>query len=833
MRLSAWTVPLAGALPWVLAVVVPAVFGAAAVFDQVGERVTVRPLGSLFATSIAWALGVAAASMLIGWAPGRVLARLHGRRIFAPAMALMLAPVCVPAYIIFWCWWQFWPPDSALYRFAIEHDLVRLMRSGTLALGLVSWSWPIVAWCVAGMSGDTPVQREELLALDGANLRERWAERWRSDRRALGIGGLIVALATMMNTTCFDLAEVFTFSNELRALQALGAPPGQVLLVSLPMVAIAGLSAVLVWPVLQPSAAEVSARPQRVHALPAIVAGLLWCFSLLVPMALFIRQLEWPAPAREFVSLYGRSVVHTASLAVLTGAIAAIIAAGFALLTLTRARLADTFAAVLAVGWIVMAAIPGTTLASMMTAAYNQPTVLPGNVAIADLMYATPAALLLALLGRFAFIAALIGRAAGLSEPRKLADLRALDDATGLTAIVRTSWPRLATAMGAAFLIVAALSMSEITVTAQLYPPGLDPIAPVILNAMHYQQPETVMLAAIGLVLVALLATVAVGLIWLRLTPRRVPRRAVTIVACVFASLPFFTGCEFDTTRIDRPVDVERTFGRPGTSLGQFSYPRAVAADCARGFVYVIDKTARVQRFSLDGEPQLFWRMPKWDNGKPTGVSVAPDGSVFVADTHEFRITVFDSEGNELTRFGSYGMGEGEFIYTTDVAFGDDGRMYVSEYGGNDRVQVFDEDWNFLFQFGEPGDQPGQFVRPQSMCFSADGSELFVADSCNHRIQVFTPEGEFKRAIGTPGRGAGELAYPYGVDVLNDGSLLITEFGNNRIQRLSPEGDPMGIWGTVGRDPGQLQYPWSAAVCGEELFVLDSGNNRVQVMDLH
>ena len=828
MRPSAWLVPLTGALPWVLAIIVPAIFGVSAVFNQSNAYVDVRPLGSLLLTSFAWALGIAIVAMIIGWAPGRIIARLQGRKTYALAMAMLLAPLCVPSYIVFWCWWQVWPPESALYRFAIEHDLVRLMRMATLALGLASWSWPIVSWCVAAMASSDSPRREELLELDGATFRERVVDRWRRDRRGLLIGGLIVALATMSNTTCFDLAEVFTFSNELRAIQAIGAPPGQIVIVSWPVIATAVIGALLLWSLLKPGVHD---GPQHQGPRPGaqglFFVALLWILSLLVPVALFIRNLEWPGPAQEFVSFYGRSVVHTVLLAAVAGAAAAIISAGFAFLALARTRPAGIAAALLATGWIIAAAIPATTLASMIAATYNNAQPVIGEVTIADMFYATPVALGLALLGRFAFIAALIGRAAGLSEAPELANLRALDDATGFSAILRTAWPRIAAAMAASFFIVTALSMSEITVVAQLYPPGFDALAPVILSAMHYQQPETVMLAALGLVVIALLAALTAGLSWMRLAPRR-----GIAVACVFASCCLLSACEVDPTRTDRVIDVERTFGTPGLSLGQFNYPRCIAADCEHGYIYVIDKTARVQRFNRAGEAQHSWRMPKHDNGKPTGMSVAPDGRVFIADTHEFRIFVCDSDGRELMQFGTYGTGEGEFIYTTDIAFGADGRIYVSEYGGNDRIQVFDPEGEYLFQIGGPGEEPGRFIRPQSMCFSRDGSELFVADSCNHRIQVFTADGEFKRAFGTMGKAAGQLAYPYGLDMLDDGSLLITEFGNNRVQRLGPNGELMGAWGTVGRGAGQLQYPWASAVCGDEVFVLDSGNNRVQVTEL-
>ncbi len=278
------------------------------------------------------------------------------------------------------------------------------------------------------------------------------------------------------------------------------------------------------------------------------------------------------------------------------------------------------------------------------------------------------------------------------------------------------------------------------------------------------------------------------------------------------------------------PLKTRITFGSSGRSLGQFQYPRGIAVDPARRVLFVVDKSARVQRWSLDGEPQVQWQMPRWDKGKPTGLGVSPDGDVYVADTHEHRVIAFDADGQELMRFGRYGSGPGEFIYPTDVAFGPQGRVYVSEYGGNERISVFTGDGKHLFSFGGPGAEVGQYNRPQSMAFSADRRELFIADACNHRIVVVDPRGRPLRVIGAAGRGPGQFAYPYDVCVLDDGTLLVCEFGNNRIQRFSADGRCLGVYGQVGSGDGELQYPWGIDSEGETIFVLDSGNNRVHVI---
>lgn len=269
-------------------------------------------------------------------------------------------------------------------------------------------------------------------------------------------------------------------------------------------------------------------------------------------------------------------------------------------------------------------------------------------------------------------------------------------------------------------------------------------------------------------------------------------------------------------------------FGDRGLGHGQMVYPRAMALG-PDGCIFVIDKTARIQRFSPDGEFETCWQMPEWEAGQPTGLSVDPAGRVLVADTHYFRIIMFDRDGNELARFGSMGTGDGEFLLTTVAVADGNGRIYVSEYGDNDRISVFSSDLEFLYSFGREnmGDMP--LIRPQSIAIDRDGT-LWVADACRHRICHFSPDGTLLDSFGTLGREPGQLQYPYHVAVCPDGTLLVSEFGNNRLQRFDRTGRSLETWGGTGTAPGQLLSPWSAVVTEKGLvYVLDSGNNRIQV----
>jgi hypothetical protein len=239
-----------------------------------------------------------------------------------------------------------------------------------------------------------------------------------------------------------------------------------------------------------------------------------------------------------------------------------------------------------------------------------------------------------------------------------------------------------------------------------------------------------------------------------------------------------------------------------------------------------------------------------------------------------------------VAQFGSYGKGPGEFIYVTDVAILTDSagyavRFYVGEYGGNDRISIWEPrpDGSIVFvgAFGAPGDgrdaKPGeiQFDRPQSIALDQARGRLIATDSCNHRIGVFTLAGDLVRWIdareGTPaappttsatteaaarGMDAAEaltdsdeaamqdvgpvsegMAYPFGLHLLDDGSVLVTEFGYHRVRHLDVEtGRTLGLYGRGGRGPGELLNPWAVTMIGRTVYVLDSGNERIQAFNL-
>jgi DNA-binding beta-propeller fold protein YncE len=424
---------------------------------------------------------------------------------------------------------------------------------------------------------------------------------------------------------------------------------------------------------------------------------------------------------------------------------------------------------------------------------------------------------------RFAGLALILLLLTRYPDRKRLAEMAALDGASPFQTWRHIHLPRVWPVLLGTFLLVTMLGFTELPATMILLPAGLPSFAQRLLNQMHYARDQQVIASCLVLVLLfILLAAVSVALLRLAWLRRWMPILLLLVLPVAGCGRKAGAG---------EPRVIE-FFGKTGAGPGEFLYPRGIELD-GDASVLVVDKTGRIQRFSQDGRCLATIRMPQIEAGKPTGMSLHKDGRLFVADTHYHRVVIFSREGRQIGEFGKYGQEGGCFIYPTDVAFTPDGRIFVSEYGGNDRISVFTGEGVFLWAFGAPGTGEGQFSRPAALCVDETRGRLYVADACNHRVGVYDLEGRLMSYIGSAGLGPGQLRYPYGLSLLADGSIVVCEYGNNRLQVFSPEGKSLALYGQAGRQLGQLAYPWAVAVDPHRrAFVVDAGNNRIQVWQL-
>jgi hypothetical protein len=165
------------------------------------------------------------------------------------------------------------------------------------------------------------------------------------------------------------------------------------------------------------------------------------------------------------------------------------------------------------------------------------------------------------------------------------------------------------------------------------------------------------------------------------------------------------------------------------------------------------------------------------------GVAVGSTGHIYVADSENHRIQVFDSSGYFLFEVGTYGTGNGQFNFASGVAVDSTGKIYATDKNNN-RIQVFDSSGYFLFNFGTYGSGDGQFDLPTGVAVDSTG-KIYVAEQDNNRIQVFDSTGKFLFRFGYFGLGNGQFDLPYGVAVDSTGKIYVSDMGNNRIQVFS------------------------------------------------
>lgn len=418
----------------------------------------------------------------------------------------------------------------------------------------------------------------------------------------------------------------------------------------------------------------------------------------------------------------------------------------------------------------------------------------------------------------------------------------------------RVILPQVLSHLGVAWYAVYLLCLWDVETVVLLQPPGGETLALRIFNLLHYGHAAQVN----ALCMVMLGLAVAPLLLWWvvhRIVYPEIHRFRLSVILAAAAA--GVVGCG-DPGQAPGSVSLEsrlfsrvESIGSRGVAPGQFNKPRSLVCD-RQDRLFVADFTGRIQRFSPEGRYELQWQMPETELGKPKGMGVDRDGDIVVVEPHYMRVNHFTAEGLLVSRWGTRGTSEGEFILPRAVVQDAAGCFLLSEYTMVDRIQRFRPEVKELGRFtspipspfrvppspnvrllldrvwGVPGSGPGQLNRAEGLAVDAQ-DHLWVADSCNHRIEVFDREGRRIRTFGRAGAGAGEFSYPYDVKIDSAGHVFVCEFGNSRITVLDASGQVVEVVGRAGGALGQFANPWAITLDSKgNLFVADSQNHRVQ-----
>jgi len=179
-------------------------------------------------------------------------------------------------------------------------------------------------------------------------------------------------------------------------------------------------------------------------------------------------------------------------------------------------------------------------------------------------------------------------------------------------------------------------------------------------------------------------------------------------------------------------------------SLGTVS---SVAAD-RHGVIYVLQRGDKADPIlALDHQGRV---LRSWGKGMytvPHSIRIDPDGNIWTVDAGSSVLLKFTPEGKKLQEISVGEVATGSdcafptLCGTTDVAFGPDGRLFISDGYGNARILEYTAGGKRLQVWGSKGTAPGQFQIPHGIAF--DGKVLYVADRTNARVQRFDPDGRY------------------------------------------------------------------------------------------
>ena len=199
-------------------------------------------------------------------------------------------------------------------------------------------------------------------------------------------------------------------------------------------------------------------------------------------------------------------------------------------------------------------------------------------------------------------------------------------------------------------------------------------------------------------------------------------------------------------------------------------------------------------------------------------VDIDDQGRLYVADTHNHRVGIYELDGTEATLIGEL---EGDLRKPEGVLVHPNGRVYVGGAGSGNVL---------AFENGEPIGELTGLSSPHDLELAPDG-DIWLSDSGNDRMLLLSPDLEIKRELAGPPYDFKGVRYQ---DVLADGTLIAADKNNHQVKMIGSDGALLLVLGSgeAGKGPGLFMTPEGVEIDGDRLWLSDSGNDRVVRYDL-
>ena len=273
------------------------------------------------------------------------------------------------------------------------------------------------------------------------------------------------------------------------------------------------------------------------------------------------------------------------------------------------------------------------------------------------------------------------------------------------------------------------------------------------------------------------------------------------------------------------------SWGKKGFTKDKLYNPGDVAID-KYGFVYVVDTfNHQIKKFKLHYSlDKVFGRHGKQPGQfiKPCSIAIGPEELIYVADMMNNRIQVFDINGKFVRTWGSYGKENGQLANPLAIEVNKNGTVYVADM--NNRITLFNSSGKYIDVFGRGGSKKGEFRCPSALAHDNETGFLYIADQNNNRIQALY-KSKIKKIFKTIKGLSGGLFSPTGVDICGK-NLYIADSGNSRLVVLDKlTGKLRGVYGKKGSEAGEFSGMRGIAAMNNSLvFIIDRYNNRLQVL---
>lgn len=216
---------------------------------------------------------------------------------------------------------------------------------------------------------------------------------------------------------------------------------------------------------------------------------------------------------------------------------------------------------------------------------------------------------------------------------------------------------------------------------------------------------------------------------------------------------------------------------------------------------------------------------------EPYGIGINSLNHIYVSDSGNDRVLVFDEQGRLISKWDQQGSDEGAFdtMGFGGLAIDSNDNVFVVD-NNNFRIQKFDREGNFMTQWGSQGSEKGQFIRAIGIAMDAMDN-VYITDDGNPYIQKFDNQGNFLMAFGGPGASNGTFKHATGITVDSEGNIFVADYENKNIQKFHENGTFIMAW-QMENGNNVSGTPEGLAVDGQDnIYVTDYRFARIQVFD--